>query len=307
MQKTILSLNAILCGLALTGSAWASGISDEAYDYPTRSSHTIVQDEGDYSISPLHVSNKLDYFSGWFLGAGLGASYLTTDVDTTIQPTRDSTSLPSTTFSNDINDTEIAGDLFAGYGNVFNDNYYFGGELSVIYAPTNKSAEQTTQVNVGSDESITTQNEMKIKNDFSYTADLKFGYLVTHTTLIYLLAGAEYTKFDCTANNTWPNDSSFPNGGGSFTIPAQQNNYTFSKSEIAFMPGIGIETFMTDSLALRLQGTYAAYGSFTNSRHYDFNVTGSSPSPLPTISADINDKIKPARWLGTLDLVYHWN
>lgn len=285
MRNKIIFVSALAIGLSAASLAFASGA-------------TVVQ--------PEQI-----YFNGFYAGLGAGIEHATSDFDHSAIYTenyatddvvpRVLTDTFETPENFSLKDNVFAANAFVGFGQVLNSNWYLGAEVFGRYADAEERGGQTVIFRPGepaANESTYT-TEARLKSDFSAGADLRFGYLFTPKTLVYVLGGAEYSEFDASVFQ----DIGSPHNQGQFPI-----NYSQDKHEIAFMPGVGIETMLTDKLSLRGQYTYADYSSFTAGYGPVKVLIGHASDQTPlykTYSA--SSKFDPARGVFTLDLAYHWN
>jgi len=192
-------------------------------------------------------------FNGFYLGAGLDAVSLNSDYTVTD---------PVANLKLHGDDPLFGANIFGGYSHVFSQ-FYLGGELFARYLPSDDH-------HYGADGQL---NVKKVKESNMFGADIRAGYQVTPSNLLYLLVGIESTQFKATVNNV--------NG----------TRITFKKTEQAFLPGLGLETAITPHLHLRGQYTYASYSSFS---HTD------------AATGDVF-KIKPAQGTFTLALLWQFS
>jgi opacity protein-like surface antigen len=224
-----------------------------------------------------------------------------------------------TSVNSDIGDTAFGGGLFVGYGKVLNNSkFYVGGEAYARYAhdTTHTTTTQNELFYVGGEDvdpenaptaSADMSSSIDVKSDWSYGAALKLGYVVTPKTMIYVLLGAEYSKFKVDASHSLDDATEFPTTDVDFG--GLTDSYSYDENKVAFVPGVGIETMLTDKLSLKAEYTYADYGSIVSKTHegsYEVDVTD------PTIvTANVNthaeDKVDLKRGLFSLGLAYHFN
>lgn len=239
--------------------------------------------------SGVQVAAPIEYFNGWYAGAGVGVEHLTGSVDRftdRVESIDGITREAKFSAHDDIGDTSLDGGIFAGYGQVLNTAYYLGAEAFARYAhltATNSSFSER-------ESDLSTYNSLSVDTKWAYGAALKFGYLPTAKTMIYVLAGVETAKFDCHGSHAESGSEGF------------SHDYDFDKQAVAFMPGVGIETMLTDKISLRGQYTYADYSNF--SHHATF--TEENGQRIMTNFA-YDDKVDPERGLFTLDVTYRWN
>lgn len=273
-----------------------------------------------------------EYFDGFVVGLEGGMQHLAGNVkDNASQVSSDETTYirqkitqvyfasDTNSLDNDVADNTLSGGLFAGYGKVFNSAYYIGGELYGRYAHNTINTHSSGVLNLfqlnTSDPNWTSEKfstSINVDSDWSFGGALKLGYLVTPKTMIYLLAGVENSRFKVDVNHTVSDPKILSNG-----IPFPwSTNYSFSENRWAFVPGIGIETMLSDNLSLKAEYTYADYGSFSNDNtaHSSSVIYDATTNAvIPTIKEQYdttlssNDKVKLNRGLFTLGLSYHFN
>lgn len=253
------------------------------------------------------------YFDGFVVGVDAGMQHLNGNVQDSTGYTTDvynndrlvgTTYTDTPTLNTDIGDNVLGGGIFAGYGKVFNQSYYIGGEIYARYA------HNTTNTNVDSDIVFLDEGDaidygflstsINVNSDWSYGAALKLGYLVTPKTMIYLLAGVEYSKFSLDVNHTL---SSEEGPASSFSY-----SYSFDNNKLAFVPGVGIETMLTDKLSLKAEYTYVDYGKFSHNNNSSSLISNpSEPSSFAILNNPSEDQVDIKRGLFTLGLAYRFN
>lgn len=306
---------------------------------------SAVLANGGMAPAPAPVAEP-NYFDGLYLGLGAGVQHQTGTVK---NGTVDDLSYTATrqygdiliekheihnaflsALDSDVGNTAVNGELFAGYGKTFNSLYYAGVELYAKYAnaktdsnyagvPVDVDAATLGDSTSSSVNFKAAATSIKLKSDWSYGGALKFGYLITPKTMFYLLAGIEHTKFDVDVNHDFAAGySQTPD-----TTPTSSwsrgysYHYGFDESKWAFVPGIGIETMLTDKLSLSAQYTYADYGNV--SHHNDMTPVTLPPIPVGsqeyygtthsnvTGSSASDTKFDLSRGLFSLRLAYHFN
>ncbi len=254
---------AILSFLFLTTSVFASGV----YMPPTK-----------------------PYFDGFYGGIGMGAVAALSDVKTSSELWLMST--PPLALSQGSRDLDLGkggfnANIFVGYGKTLKRSYYLGGELFGNYFTPKATGSYTEKTIYGTEH----KTYDSVENRYSFGGDLRAGYLVSPRTMLYILFGLDYAKFKV---NSETNTLLDPN---TFAI-----NNNFSKWKLGYMPGVGIETGLTDHLSIRAQGTYTYFPSFSHSNTKDFvNPDGK------TVYLTTDTKVKPSRWLFTVMLSYLFN
>lgn len=285
-----------------------------------------------------------NYFDGLYLGLGAGVQHQTgnvknatvdvwSDTVTSFRSTIQSeiihrTSVFASALDSDVGNTAINGELFAGYGKTFNSLYYAGIELYAKYANAKTESNYAgVPIEVSTNTDTLAQSadfkaaatSIDLKSDFSYGAALKFGYLITPKTMFYILAGIEHTKFDVDVNHSFaaghsqtPDTTPTSNWSRGYSY-----HYGFDENKWAFVPGVGIETMLTDKLSLSAQYTYADYGNISHHNDLPPTVLAATPvgsgEPFGTTHSNINaaspsdTKFDLSRGLFSLRLAYHFN
>ena len=213
------------------------------------------------------------YFNGPYVGAGLGVvtSTAKTNMDHDLTNGTVDDALKK---DMDLGQHGVNANLFLGLGHTFNNSYYLGGELFANYF----SPEMKAKVNIISPFFYST----KIKNPYSFGADIRLGYVIFQRVMLYGLIGADYTKFEI-KNEIYP---------GSYNIP--QSSDSFNKYIWGIVPGFGVEIGLSNHFSLRTQYTYTFYPSFSDT----------ATLPPGTRTPIVKTKVKPNRGLFSADLSY---
>jgi|GEM_PF-6825434 opacity protein-like surface antigen len=216
-------------------------------------------------------------FSGLTLGLGLGASTFMTDIsnDTSagtaaLDPTKN------------IYDFGPMAAVFVGYGNVFDNHAYLAGELGLnVFAPTETSVSDTARSNVTMTSTdpfppdistATYTNSLYTKTKVTRNAvepflDLKAGYLVTPTALIYLRGGISYNNLKIKTNSVYnaTGTTTVISSGGSpesvnSSVAAISSFYSSqTKSTFSWRLGIGTEYMVTPNFGIGADYIYTFY------------------------------------------------
>jgi opacity protein-like surface antigen len=253
----------------------------------------------------------------------------------------------------DLGNNDFAGQIFAGFGKTFN-SMYAGIELYARYAdvdidtaqstdftskmvvtevttlpPVSNQLPPTTTINSQA-RAFTSAN---LDSDYTYGGAIRLGLLTaSQKTLFYISLGAETSKFSVNVNHNFsltlldplPIIPVFQNqvtAPVTIPMPNYAYSYSYEDKEWAFVPGVGIETMLTDNISLRAQYSYADYGKITHKNPTvkakgssgpfvdtlpDTNTTITTTYGYDTLST-ANDEIDPAHGLFTLDLTWHFN
>ncbi len=193
-----------------------------------------------------------DQFSGFYFGGGVGAGVLITEFNQT-----DTVSNLTSKDSNYFGRAGFAGQVFAGYGQVFNDQFYVGGEVAYLYQGAKISG--TDQFLDGS-AVATTKFSATDKNNFTAVAHL--GYLFNDHYLGYILAGGTYGKQKATLSS-----SSSGTIGKNFSSSP-------SKSKWGYVVGLGGLTPVCDNVLVGGEVEYANFGKV--STNFGGNITSAN-------------------------------
>jgi opacity protein-like surface antigen len=276
--------------------------------------NTLVFASGDLFVKPTN------YFDGFYVGVGGGVAHTTADanasMNTVVTQTGQQVSSTEefpTALNADLGETSLAGEFFAGYGKSFNiksnrNNFYLGLEIFGRIMPTDMGANTSNQLISanGSSYNSSLNAELGTLNNypvsFSFGGDLRFGYLIFPKTMIYILAGVEAAPF----NYMLVDSVSIPTS-------TEDVNYTLGwRSDLqwrgGFMPGVGIETMITDHWSLRAQYVDTFWGN--GGGHYKIDnkeVNYQNINGTEDVAAYINGQLNNVqRGLFTIDLTYHF-
>jgi opacity protein-like surface antigen len=280
-----------------------------------------------------------NYFDGFYAGIGVGMEHnggtlhsnvanssnfkFTYQRDPDDLRSEDGTISQNGVSSTGLHANDIAGDVFAGFGKTFYNPVYLGGEAFFRYAQPkiDTTINRPLSVTITEVENNGTPNtnnipfsnssSIDIKNDFSYGGDIRLGYVLFNRTMIYILGGVEAAKFDVKGHQSWSNTLPL---GDVLVKDSQAYGYCFDSTKVAFMPGVGIETMLTDKFSLRAQYTYADFGHIDNTAGFgpftrpETGDAKGTPIPITETSASVaHDRVYLARGLFTIDLSYHFN
>ncbi|KPJ68144.1 MAG: hypothetical protein AMJ43_01715 [Coxiella sp. DG_40] len=189
------------------------------------------------------------------------------------------------------------GDIFAGYGKTFesSSSYYIGGEIFGNYFRSTLNG-SSYSLNTESSPVYATNIDIKVENPRSFGGDIRAGYLVSPRTMVYILFGLDYARFDVKSEFTYQ----------TFVQPITSGYFAhdFSKWKLGYMPGVGIEIGLIDNISLRAQYTYTYYSLLS----YSTSLTDEPPEPGPDpYKASLTTKVKPSRGLFTVKLSYLFN
>lgn len=184
---------------------------EQAPTYSDKQQHSLVNKESlmANTSSEAYVDEFTDPFSSFYIGIGGSSSQTKTTYEEKYSH------LDPLKLSNTYNKTGIH--LLTGFGKTFG-NTYFGGEIFLN--------------NVKSD----SNNLPVYMSDYNFGGDLRFGYLVTRSLMLYALAGIDVAKY--------------------------KNNFTSFYADsykLGLMPGVGAEFLLNDNWGIRAQYTYSMY------------------------------------------------
>ncbi|VVC74774.1 hypothetical protein AQUSIP_00460 [Aquicella siphonis] len=237
-------------------------------------------------------------FSGFTLGVGLGATTLMSDLSST---TAGVSELPAIdiiipalaplnpTPGNTVNNYArantykygVMGNIFVGYGYVFDNHAYLGGELGLNFLGANDATlKNTTTTNTtmtvtdSGQEAFGTGNYANslftktkaTRNSVEPFLDLKAGFLITPTALVYLRGGINYNTFKVktegsfnAAGNTSYSYNDGIETGASSTSTTSAFTASRKKSEIGYRAGIGMEVMVTPAFGVGADYVYSFY------------------------------------------------
>jgi opacity protein-like surface antigen len=274
------------------------------------------------SGAPVAPAHEADYFSGFYLGAGLGMSHLesrnTLDGILTARvvsqiPVPFGVSATSTVDADEAGKNAGLGEIFVGYGKVMNP-WYVGVELFGRYSSLKPEIHVNDTVsemallgqNLAPQQftpgDVTNTDYLELKNEYSFGGLIKAGYLLNPKTLFYILLGAEYSKFEV----NFSQDSAM---SLAYSLAPYIVSFTssFSDKKIGLMPGIGIESMINDKLSVRAQYTYVSYGDIKKTIPVNVTITPDQSPYSYNIAGESTAKIHPSCGKFTIDLTYHFN
>ncbi|MBT4880712.1 MAG: porin family protein [Alphaproteobacteria bacterium] len=158
-------------------------------------------------------------FEGFYAGLGIGLTSMKGEAKAT-----------STNAKADLGSSGLAGSIFGGYGKMTSDKFYVGGELDIgLDSGTSTSSNGNTS-----------GAYFKASRGLLYSAFVRGGVIVAPKTLAFLKLGVRYSKFRLSASD-----------GTGFEKK--------EKGKYAFVPGVGIETMVSDKISVRADYTYAFF------------------------------------------------
>lgn len=165
---------------------------------------------------------------GFYVGAGIGMSADEYELTTT--------NLTSgLAIKNNANNTNVIGDIFAGFGYTTASSFFWGGEIGTYFPSRSITVENRPDLTFPS---IGVSDTLKIQDYL--TLDLLPGYAVSQNVLVYGRAGLAYSSLSLKqpARGVVPNFNTSENKwGGRFGVGA---NFAFNRNF-----GVGIDYFYT--------------------------------------------------------------
>lgn len=205
--------------------------------------------------------DSMTNFKGQYLGFGAGGSFpfYNTQVGTRI--TARLPYLAEVNGKSYVSSNNVFGDIFLGYGFVFN-SFYLGPEVYVSAGRTPKADLTIQALNTYPNELLSTYTMVKL-HSYEEGIDGRFGWVATPGTLLFIRLGAAFNNISLSSNTTAYTD-------GTITPKAKQLSYTTSKSLIGFRAGVGLEQKLTRRISVRGDYIYTYYGNIsTNGSNYN--------------------------------------
>lgn len=258
-------------------------ISEEEQEDP----YTEFPEEmGNYNINPHAADENLreqselmadesihsdEILASPFSGFSIGISALYGTINGDFKPkVIEGTS--TTSFDYDLNDRGVGLGAVFGYGKVFGW-FYLGGELLFDYVPID------TTSNI-KDSSTGSEKDGTVKTSYDIGLDFKLGGLLSDRVLLYLLLGADFSKFEITSMEAPDFTSS-----------------KLSKTVSGIMPGIGLDVALSNSFVMSIQYRNTWYSTIND----NFTVATRPGAP------EIDNAYDLTRGMFTLGLEYHFN
>lgn len=240
-----------------------------------------------------------DNFSGAYVGVGGGIVAATTEVKNSTSMNVENQHLHSYGSDNfkSLGKFGFNANIFGGFGRVFQEKYYLGGEIFGDY--NSPKTEDSYDYYVIDDEYETqhlTNIDVKVENHYSFGGDIRVGYTILPKAMIYLLIGLNYAYWDVNTQLVGGKIES-----GKKIIPTVTSN--FNKWLLGIMPGLGAEMKLSDCISLRLEYTHNFYCSFNR----DIKESGTIRDKYGDNhqwSSLVSTKIDPSSNLFTLKLSY---
>lgn len=204
-------------------------------------------------LGPAQI-NSMTSFKGQYLGVGLGGSFpfYNTQVDTRI--TAILPYLAEVNGKGDFSSNNVFGDVFWGYGFVFN-SFYIGPEVYFSAGRRPKADLSIQAHNTYPSEWLSTSTMAK-RNSWEGGIDGRLGWVATPGSLLFIRLGAAFNNISLNSNTTTSTDGT--------VVPATKLlNYKASKSLVGFRAGAGLEQKLTPRISVRADYVYTYYGKFS--------------------------------------------
>jgi opacity protein-like surface antigen len=177
------------------------------------------------------------------------------------------------------------GALFVGYGMVFDNHSYLGAELGVNFLGANETKLRSTSTNTVTGttalpplfeeftsytSTATTQTKVT-RNNVEPFLDIKAGFLVTPTALVYLRGGINYNSLKTKSNSSFnitgvtAFDDPGEDSGSDIASAASSLSSTHKKNTVGFRLGIGGEVMVTPEFGIGADYVYSWYKKLNTS------------------------------------------
>lgn len=187
----------------------------------------------------------VDHFSGAYLGAGLG--YGQNIVDSYSRAMTFTSGTTSNVSRSGISKGGFAGQVFAGYGQVFDNQFYLGGDI--FYQYTNPKATESAVVN-NSTGTLIDSLQMTVKQQNSLGLAAHLGYVMHDEVMPYFLIGGQYTSVKSSVSSAVSATGFDVNGSNSF-------------NKWGLLIGAGMQMHVKDNWLAGLEYDYAYRGKVT--------------------------------------------
>lgn len=229
-------------------------------------------------------------FKGFSAGIGLGAATMMSQItnDATLTSTfplfpATLTALPPPTpgdnatlsANNNVYRYGAMGNLFVGYGQVYDNNAYLGAELGLNFfgarVTTQKSAASNNTEITYTDSFISEIQQLLINNALNANTaitrnslepylDIKLGYVFNPSLLTYLKGGINYNKIEIKNTTSWQTNAVLspiaPIFPGSGAASLEQSH---SRGGLGYRVGAGMEYLLTPQIGLGMEYVYTFY------------------------------------------------
>ncbi len=193
----------------------------------------------------ISTSAMASSFNGAYLGASLGATKR--DIKYEVSPiTTTAKKIMPTSYSNNYTKYGALFGLHGGYGKIFNNEFYIGGEIGIYYDRANDWKNHSVAV-----VHPLLRLPMKVKFKSNYKKEIilnlstRFGKLINKDCMIYLRPGFEISKdkFSDKMTSIEMNNISV----------SENNSSSVSEWKFKLAPGIGIEHIFSKNWSGRIE------------------------------------------------------
>jgi len=225
-----------------------------------------------YKAEPCSVSP----FDGGFFGAGLGANTLLSQ--STVHFTTISATDPNDIFfdgsqqitsldTNDVYNYAVMGDIYMGFGKVLPYGIYAGALVGLNFYDADKTRMKDNDATISNqgfpviEHTTTNQHQTTVnakRNIAEPFLDLKLGFLLTESAMIYIKGGFNYTETsvksqtDLLSTSTSALDPTVYSGNS--TMASDNKDY-----KVGYRAGVGTEYMVTSKISLAIDYIYTFY------------------------------------------------
>ena len=230
-------------------------------------------------------------FEGFYAGARVGGLSTNAKIENNSSATfvnqYDSDNQLNSSGSNNIWDSSVAGDLFAGYGQFMNNsNIYLGGEIFAELGDPGATMNQSSyhqQPNDDEDnETLNTRTETSLDH-VGFGVDFRPGYLIDNNTLVYGRIGAVVNRETINSNDVFSFDDLQAD-----VITNNVLNASRTRDVVGIRFGLGAERRINQNLSATVDYVYTDYGRVNAGAVGDVNTTDDG-SPETVTGGFINN------------------
>lgn len=261
------------------------------------------------------IPPQVNYFDGFYLGVGAGVATAVSDWDhvandaviNVIQDQQFMLSYHKRLSFDNLGAVTPAGNLFLGFGKALKSvpDFYLGIQGSWTYAPFTMKGALFGEIPNPGDFLTTISNEVsnhvELTNKYAFALALKLGYLIHPNTMLYLLAGTDWTKIHYITKHRL-----MAEGISSPKIVDFSTYDSHHKELFGLMPGIGLETMFSDHWSVGLQYTYSFYKKHTHDANFSYDPIVIGDLTF-TRNSSTHDETRLSRNLFLLTFTYHFN
>lgn len=211
-------------------------------------------------MGSIQMDSSAD-FKGSYLGVGVGGFFPLYDTQVNTLITARLPYLAAVNGNGDLSSNNVFGDVFLGYGFLFN-SFYLGPEV-YFSAGSRPQADFSIQALDSFPNELLSTDTMTKLNLWEAGIDARLGWVATPGSLLFVRLGAAFNNMRLYSNTT-----TYTNG----TVVPQTKliDYSVSKSLVGFRAGVGIEQKLTPRVSVRADYVYTYYGTIlTNGLNYN--------------------------------------